>query len=1426
MAGYRATQIRKPENETEFEKNCVVLFRGILNDPNINRLGRRGQAQYGVDLVGRRDRDPKQIVGVQCKLKSGAGKLSEEEVLTEVNKALKYEPLLTEYIIVTTAGNDTKLQQYAQKLTQDQEARGRRIHIDVWGWGILSEAINNDEAAKLAFDPGFSPSLAAQTKAIKALTEGQGKLATEARVAELAANVARLGSTESVKLPPHFADRELASRLLRTLRRRGFAFADIAQELAGLAERALDSDLSLASSAVRFETLDRAARANANPKTVAAAERYLDGARNVNPSGDLTIAQALLTEAKGNTTGAIQALRSRPDPEARLAMFNILLRTRGFDAALTWVRSESLNVTDFNAAGALNLVITETQAKEFDVALAHTNSVPASYLSQCPVLHLVRAQLGLASILPIDQKAALFHGVPIDPSMLQFASGAKSQDIIRAALADIQTLLGLLPELQLGELEKFLLEFELWLQLELHDTREAARERVAKEIADPDRTLRRVRLALGYGVPFNQDALNRHLTAHKELGGWTPEERFAAFLLAYHSRDLAKLAGFFEKNHDELFSQRDLPPSALAGMEIEALARSDRIEQARAHLALHTGPHLNAEQARDINELLIGIESGDEIEGLRRRYSVSGELTDLRLLIVTLRAKRDHIQLATYAPSLARATRTVGDFELAMQTLYQSRQYKELISLSDEFPDIYALNDEFASLKGWSLLHLGRVREARTIGRELWKRRGGALDRELAINTAVETGDWGYLQLIVTHEAERTDDLPVPELMRLARLALEVNSAYVDRFRDAALKKEPDDAQTNLSAYILAVERGDEYQGSQAQAWFQKAVNRSGENGPVQKVSTKELVAQAQGWNRHVEHIDKLLRGSQLPLFVAAKALRRQLVDLTLGQALRNVRHQDARAHFPVFAFSGKRSPLDTAGFRSPALDLTTIIVLDYLGLLDTVLKHFERPVIAPGTLATLFIERQFLRIQQPSQRAKAQRIQALIASGQLRILPQPQNIRNELGRDVGRDLADLLATAQREGGLVVRSAPIYKVGSFLEETVDLAAFSSTLTDSLAVLSFLSRFGKIERATADAAKAYLHQVDKSWPNAPAVDANSKLYLDDLSVTYLDYVGILEPLTRNVAAVFVPHEVGEHVKGMLSYADFTNDVLAAIERMRAIISAALDGGHVHYSARRLSDKQDEDENVHPTLDLLFDLSQIDLAVSDDRCLNKEPFWADAASKRVPAGSTLDVLLGLKQAGRLDAPGFWGARHKLRMAGFYAVPLDVDELKHHLERATIAGGALLETPELRAIRESMVLPKLADAFMPGEDHWLATLRHTIIRTIRDLWVNEPDVAVAEAKADWLISVLPDPMAWCVDPENEASWTTARQQAAYQTGLLMIFVCSEKSRRERYFEWLEQRVLAPLQTNQPELWDSALEFVKSYIPRLMEIEYDEEA
>ncbi len=52
MTGYSPTHIPIPKNHADFERKATVLFREILKDPDAHRLGREGQVQWGIDIVG------------------------------------------------------------------------------------------------------------------------------------------------------------------------------------------------------------------------------------------------------------------------------------------------------------------------------------------------------------------------------------------------------------------------------------------------------------------------------------------------------------------------------------------------------------------------------------------------------------------------------------------------------------------------------------------------------------------------------------------------------------------------------------------------------------------------------------------------------------------------------------------------------------------------------------------------------------------------------------------------------------------------------------------------------------------------------------------------------------------------------------------------------------------------------------------------------------------------------------------------------------------------------------------------------------------------------------------------------------------------------------------------------------------------------
>ena len=157
MSEHSATQIPKPRDEQTFERCNEVLWRCILSDETVQLHGRRGQEQHGVDLTGLRDDLPERIVGVQCKLKSEGQRLTEAQVRDEVGNALRFSPLLSEYIIVTTAPDDEKLQKLALELSiSASENREKPIKIRILGWGSLEREIRRYPDALKAFDPSHT----------------------------------------------------------------------------------------------------------------------------------------------------------------------------------------------------------------------------------------------------------------------------------------------------------------------------------------------------------------------------------------------------------------------------------------------------------------------------------------------------------------------------------------------------------------------------------------------------------------------------------------------------------------------------------------------------------------------------------------------------------------------------------------------------------------------------------------------------------------------------------------------------------------------------------------------------------------------------------------------------------------------------------------------------------------------------------------------------------------------------------------------------------------------------------------------------------------------------------------------------------------------------------------------------------------------
>lgn len=146
-------QIPPVSNWQDFELLCCDLWRKIWADPNIQRNGRKGQKQNGVDIFGRPNGDPF-WAGIQCKCKNILleNNLTESEVKEEVQNAKNFVPKLSEYIIATTGPKDAKIEELARKITQENLKEGF-FSVTIWSWEDIVGRLDDFPEVRVKYYP-------------------------------------------------------------------------------------------------------------------------------------------------------------------------------------------------------------------------------------------------------------------------------------------------------------------------------------------------------------------------------------------------------------------------------------------------------------------------------------------------------------------------------------------------------------------------------------------------------------------------------------------------------------------------------------------------------------------------------------------------------------------------------------------------------------------------------------------------------------------------------------------------------------------------------------------------------------------------------------------------------------------------------------------------------------------------------------------------------------------------------------------------------------------------------------------------------------------------------------------------------------------------------------------------------------------------
>ncbi len=215
--------------------------------------------------------------------------------------------------------------------------------------------------------------------------------------------------------------------------------------------------------------------------------------------------------------------------------------------------------------------------------------------------------------------------------------------------------------------------------------------------------------------------------------------------------------------------------------------------------------------------------------------------------------------------------------------------------------------------------------------------------------------------------------------------------------------------------------------------------------------------------------------------------------------------------------------------------------------------------------------------------------------------------------------------------------------------------------------------------------------------------------------------------------------------------------------------------------------------------------------------------DANNRRTPILSTLDLLEDLAGKGAISKQNVYAHRTHLRRAGFQFIPITEEELLHHLADAPLNDGEIVETAELRAIRESLLMARMRKILqIPTEVMWLHESMRSVIRTIRGLWKTGADLDEAAIRAEWLLGLM-DVRGWAPSaiPGNERNFALFAH-AAHLQALTAPADDTSNSVRDAYYDWIDRRLLREVRDSEPEVFgwivDRARELIVNAVDTAM--------
>lgn len=1153
------------------------------------------------------------------------------------------------------------------------------------------------------------------------------------------------------------------------------------------AER-LEKGLSFGTPLIRAEAFRELAIIFVRDELIDEANSVLESAVSLSDI-DVTPERARVLLSQKDFDPALALLRSRTDA-ASVSLFiqAICLRDGNEEAITYYTEHHSANELTGHALHWLSLRMSELEryAEAKDLLYRAT----PDQIDENPLILFERGRLCMALAMAPDVAARYLKTHGLIPRPDDYRNDQTGQQLLSEAISDFRELFKAATDLDADDLQAILDQQILGLRLSLQDAaeRQSAEADLKARLSDPNEAIDIAPLALLYRVDFDWSGLKAQLDHAERFGGLDTRQLRTAFALTMRSNNPAMVAEFVERHETGL--NAFMRAEEVIGIRIEALAKSDRVNE-----ALELLDKIQSSIDPDFFAFLkTTIEEHQGVNSISARlahFEQSDKTHDLEILISSLSEKKDS-RLGHYLALVWQRKHQLEDAAKACDAFMLNGQTEALDEFLDALGDHILEHHHLGIHSAWKLQRQGELSGALEV---LDRLNADGVDnhniRQLRVSILLELGRWNELEPFLQSELAAKNERSAIILMGAAQLAATLGSQTALPLVRASLGKGDASPQLNMAAYQVALNLGQERK-PETNGWLKAAIEGSTEDGPIYTKDIDDAVELMRESQERSEKLNAMIMAAELPLSFAAKPLNVTLSAIYLGQAWENRENTDPRKHNLIPAYAGNRLFWNLPDDPVMSFDVTSLLTLQSIGILDKAFGAFSQVVLSAGTMSQIFQDYSEARHTQPSRVQQAQEIKSLIAS-QILTVEKCDPASEEMENEVGAEFARLYQAAAKTDGYVIDTAPLHPPGK-LKETIDPTRFADRLLSPKGLIAKLKDTGDLSDAVANEALAAIFGSGEEWPSEPSLASGKPLYLSMTASHYLADAEILPRLKSVFGQLVVLPDVEELANREIADSTRAAVVRDQIEQLRASVAAAIGNGTIRIgklTAEATMESEDEDtrREIGPLFNALHDISGADIFVCDDRALNKNGTFTDKTDASVNTAVSLDVLRHLEAKGAITSSELQAAIEKLYESGFALVPVDFQEL---IKAACASNWNVGPNATLRQIRNSIHLPLIRGLIkLPEERHWFRSSVLSVAIAIRHVWTEIAEVDHAMRAATYLYDMIPDIRAWSAkdNSTDRDVWVQeVTRSSVYMFGSAFML---PESHVEKYQNWFDNYV-----------------------------------